>query len=155
MAHRFTITRRVEFADTDLAGIMHFANYFRYMEAAEHAFFRSLGRSVHPPADDESGLAGTGWPRVNVSCDYRAPIAFEEEVEIELLVEEVGEKSIRYQFRFWKTEGEERRFAALGRMTSVCVQMNDASGVMKAIRIPGELREKIEAAPPEALEDAE
>ena len=35
--------RRVEFAETDMAGQVHFSNFFRYMEAAEHAFFRSLG----------------------------------------------------------------------------------------------------------------
>jgi tetratricopeptide (TPR) repeat protein len=34
----FTTTRRVEFGDTDMAGIMHFANFFRFMEAAETSF---------------------------------------------------------------------------------------------------------------------
>ena len=42
----FTTTRRVEFGDTDMAGIMHFANFFRFMEAAEPDFLRSLGLSV-------------------------------------------------------------------------------------------------------------
>ena len=44
MAHAFTMQRRVEFAETDMAGILHFSNYFRFMESVEHAFFRSLGR---------------------------------------------------------------------------------------------------------------
>ena len=39
----FTTTRRVEFGDTDMAGIMHFANFFRFMERTEHAFLRTLG----------------------------------------------------------------------------------------------------------------
>src|SRR5213078_989612 len=42
----FRTTRRVEFADTDMAGIVHFANFFRYMESAEHEFLRSHGLSV-------------------------------------------------------------------------------------------------------------
>ena len=46
MSYEFQITRRVEFSETDLAGIMHFSNFFRFMESAEHAFFRSLGFSV-------------------------------------------------------------------------------------------------------------
>ncbi len=29
---RFVTTRRVEFIDTDMAGIVHFTNFFRYME---------------------------------------------------------------------------------------------------------------------------
>src|SRR3954454_25408688 len=32
----FKISRLVEFADTDMAGIMHFSAFFRFMEAAEH-----------------------------------------------------------------------------------------------------------------------
>lgn len=39
----FQTSRRVEFCDTDMAGIVHFANFFRYMEAAEHELFRNLG----------------------------------------------------------------------------------------------------------------
>ena len=46
MPYEFKITRRVEFSDTDMEGIMHYSNYFRFMETAEHAFFRSLGYSV-------------------------------------------------------------------------------------------------------------
>ncbi len=151
MAHRFTMTRSVEFADTDLAGIVHFANFFRYMEATEHAFFRSLGHSVHPGENAGGELAGTGWPRVNVSCEYRAPVGFEEEVEIELLIEEVRTKSIRYFYRFWKPEAGERKLVATGRMTSVCVRMCGSREGMKAVAIPAVLREKIEAAPAEEL----
>ena len=42
----FTTTRRVDFGDTDMAGIMHFANFFRFMESAECDFWRSIGLSV-------------------------------------------------------------------------------------------------------------
>ena len=79
-AHEFTITRRVEFSETDLAGIVHFSNFCRYMEHAEHAFFRSLDRSI---VDRDLGV---GWPRVHLSCDFKKPLRFEDEVEIQLLV---------------------------------------------------------------------
>src|SRR5260221_14772436 len=46
MPYEFKHTRRVEFSDTDMAGIMHFSNFFRFMEATETAFMRSLGLSV-------------------------------------------------------------------------------------------------------------
>ena len=42
----FSIRRRVQFAETDLAGIAHFSNFVRWMEETEHAFFRSLGMSI-------------------------------------------------------------------------------------------------------------
>ena len=94
MAHEFTITRRVEFNETDAAGIVHFSNYFRYMEYAEHAFFRSLGRSI---VDHDLDV---GWPRVHCHCDYKKPLKFEDEVEIQLLVSARTSKSLSYQFRF-------------------------------------------------------
>ena len=46
MPYEQRIRRRVEFSETDMAGIVHYSNFFRYMEAAEHEFFRALGFSV-------------------------------------------------------------------------------------------------------------
>src|SRR5271166_3324319 len=96
MPYEFKMTRRIEFADTDMAGIVHFSNFFRMMEAAEHAFFRSLGFSIHSKADGQS----IGWPRVSATCDYLRPLRFEEEVEIHLLVAEIRSRSVRYRFIF-------------------------------------------------------
>ena len=86
MSYEFQITRRVEFFETDLAGIMHFSNFFRFMEAAEYAFFRSLGFSV---TRSHNGLA-LCLPRVHAECDYAAPLCFDDEVQVRLLVERKG-----------------------------------------------------------------
>src|SRR6185295_12496285 len=98
MAFEFKLTRRVEFAETDMAGIVHFSNFFRYMENTEHAFYRSLGASVimnqlEPPL---------GFPRVHAECDYRRPIRFEETMEVHLLVREKRSKVLSYLFKFRK-----------------------------------------------------
>ena len=63
MSTEFSITRRVEFSETDLAGIMHFTNFYRWMEICEHEFLRSLGLSVDMV--DENGRFG--WPRVKAA----------------------------------------------------------------------------------------
>lgn len=146
MAHRFTCTERVQFSDTDMAGIVHFSNFFRYMERVEHAFFRSLGFSIVDPA--HMGEERVGWPRVHASCDYFSPLHFEEEFECELLVEEVRSKVVRHLIRFWKADGE---LAAEGRITAACVRRDPATGKMKAIEIPKRFRDQIEAAPVESL----
>src|SRR6187549_164595 len=101
MPHEFKSTRRIEFAETDMAGIVHFSNFFRMMEATEHAFFRSLGLKIHAAEDGVT----IGWPRVSAACDFQRPLRFEEEVEIHLLVAEVRSRSIRYQFIFRQPEG--------------------------------------------------
>lgn len=150
MTHRFTYRKRVEFADTDVAGIMHFSNFFRFMEVAEHAFYRDLGFSVHPFQEEEEGEGPkVGWPRVHASADFRLPLRFEEEVEIELLIEEIRNKTISYYFQFWKNPDseEERSVAANGRFTVVCVSMDAETRKMKAVAIPEEWREKLSVAP--------
>lgn len=150
MVHRFVHRRRVEFADTDIAGIMHFSNFYRFMESAEHAFYRSLGFSVHPfPERPELNGPSVGWPRVHASADFHLPLHFEEEVEIELIVEAIRSKSLRYFFRFWKNPDlpAERVLAATGRFAIVCVSFDAETRRMKAVAIPEEWREKIEAAP--------
>lgn len=136
----------VQFSDTDMAGIVHFANFFRFMERAEHAFFRSLGLSIVGTVDAEGKKVG--WPRVRASCDYLAPLRFEDEVQVQLLVEELRTRSIRYLFRVWKTDGT---LAAEGRIAAVCVQTDPESGGLKAVSIPAQVKDQIEVAPEESL----
>lgn len=156
MPYEFTTERRVEFSETDAAGIVHFANFFRYMESTEHAFFRLLGYSIH----DEK--LGVGWPRVKASCDYRKPLKFEDFFQIRLLVEQVRTKAITYRFVFTKTthsSGIEKiatKLIAIGSMTSVCVQLEtsaDGKRSMKAVPIPQTIKEIIVPAPKKVLEE--
>lgn len=151
MAWNFTLRRRVLFWETDLAGIMHFSNFFRWMEEAEHAFYRSLGLSVHPLQHGiQDGDTNVGWPRVAARCDYHAPLQFEEEVEVELVILELRSKAIRYRFYFRKTDAE-RKIAAVGELTVVSVGAEPGTKVMKAVSIPAEFRDRISAAPADAL----
>ena len=147
MPYEFTLSHRVEFAETDMAGIVHFANYFRMMENAEHAFFRSLGFTVH---GHESGTT-IGWPRVNAACEFLKPLRFEEVVDIQLLVADVRVRSIRYAFRFWKNEGGERIEIARGSVTAVCATVNKATGKLGALEIPETIRAAVTPAPAEML----
>ena len=145
MAYEFKIRRLVEFSDTDMAGIVHHAVYFRYMESAEHAFFRSLGLTVAPPKNTSS----VGWPRVHTEADFSAPLRFEDEVEIHLLVAEKKSKALTYAFRLRKLNTAEPYEVARGRITVVCIKM--VGGKMKAANIPKEIADKISVAPKKLL----
>jgi YbgC/YbaW family acyl-CoA thioester hydrolase len=145
MPYEIKIRRRVEFSETDMAGIVHYSNFFRYMEAAEHAFFRSLGLSIVT----STTTPPLGWPRVHAHCDYHAPLRFEEEFEVHLLVLEKKSKALSYQFRFRKV-GDNSRELARGKLTVVCVTHN-ADGSMSASHIPQEIAGQIEVAPPEVM----
>ena len=137
MGFEFTHQRRVEFAETDMAGIVHFANFFRWMESAEHAFLRSLGHSVHK----SEGGHSTGWPRLKVSCDYSKPLRFEESVEVVLSVAEVRTRSVRYVFTIRRSvDGE---VVARGETVAVHAQLDSTEGRLAAAPIPENLRAQL------------
>src|ERR1700712_3585696 len=94
----FSIVHRVQFSETDAAGVVHFANYFRWMEIVEHAFFRSLGLSVMMSHESLE----IGWPRISCGCEFFAPARFEDELTLELRVIKVGGKSLTYEVDFMK-----------------------------------------------------
>ncbi|MDG1873044.1 MAG: thioesterase family protein [Mariniblastus sp.] len=98
MPEVFKTQRRVEFRDTDTAGIVHFSNFFAYMEQAEHALLRSLGLAVICDVDDQT----ISFPRVNAECNYRNAIKFEEIIEIHVTVKNIGTKSVTYGFNFFR-----------------------------------------------------
>ena len=79
----FISTRRVEFSDTDMAGIVHFSNFYRYMEQAEHTWFRSLGLKIIEKQADQSVIS---WPRVSASCTFDAPSFYDDVLEVRLVV---------------------------------------------------------------------
>jgi len=130
----FRTSRRVEFGDTDMAGIAHFANFFRYMEAAETDFLRSLGLSV----SWQQGSERFGFPRVSVACDFKRPVRFEDVLEIAVTVEEVGQKSVRYRFDF--SLGGQK--VAVGRITTVYCRATPDHG-LESMEIPAGLRAKL------------
>lgn len=146
MAYEFKVTRRVEFSETDMAGIMHYSNFFRFMETAEHGFYRSLGFSVVMPETDPR----LGWPRVHAECDYKKPLRFEDLVEIHLLVKEKRSKALTFLFRFVKLSETPSIEVARGLLTIVCVA-HHSDGTMKAVAIPPEIGDRIDVAPPELL----
>lgn len=144
VAHEFTYARRVEFADTDAAGVVHFAAFFRFMEEAEHAFYRSLGASGYRWEEDRV----EGMPRASASCDYRRPVRYGEELEVRLVVREKTSKSLSYEAVFTVPDGEGgRREVARGRMRVVHTVRPHDSLEWRTTELPAPLREGIRVAP--------
>jgi YbgC/YbaW family acyl-CoA thioester hydrolase len=132
----FSTTRRVEFGDTDMAGIMHFANFFRFMEVAESDFLRSLGLSVSWFAD------GVKWglPRVSAACDFQKPAIFQDVLTIAVTLERLGTKSVSYRFDFSNQRGEP---LAVGRLTAVLCRTLGPDHI-ESVEIPADIRAKLE-----------
>ena len=132
----FTTTRRVDFGDTDMAGIMHFANFFRFMESAEIDFLHTVGLTV----SWREGTVKWGFPRVSVSCDFQKPARFEDVLSIAVSVEKLGAKSVSYRFDFSNQKGEA---IAVGRITSVFCRSDDPDHLV-SVEMPAEMRAKLE-----------
>src|SRR5262245_53650111 len=137
MATPYRTTRRVEFVDTDMAGIAHFSTFFRWMESAEVEFLRSRGLSVKVSWRGET----LGFPRVSAACDYLRPVRFEDVLEIAVTLETIGRKSLTYGFVF-TTGGEE---VARGRVSCVCCRVLPGGG-LESVEIPAALRARLEQA---------
>ncbi|WP_442510290.1 acyl-CoA thioesterase [Novipirellula sp. SH528] len=158
----FTTQRRVEFRDTDAAGIVHFSAFFPMMEAAEHAMLRSLGVSVmaRPTGGEHSGSQGNmespdaetpdhvTWPRVSAHCDYRAAARFEDILDITVSVLHLGNSSVEYGIQFSRTEPADQPsppgkpgpiVIAEGKLTAVCCTLSPG-GKLKKTPIPEDLR---------------
>ena len=136
MPQPFTYSRLVQFAETDLAGIAHFANFFRWMEEAEHAYFRSVGLSVRTEYQEME----IGWPRVSTSCEFLAPARFEDQLQIAVRIAKMGEKSIAWELEF----SRDGTRLAVGKTTTVCCIWSKDG--LKSVPIPADIRQKLNPA---------
>jgi 4-hydroxybenzoyl-CoA thioesterase/acyl-CoA thioester hydrolase len=148
----FQTTRRVEFRDTDAAGIVHFSAFFPMMESAEHEMLRSLGLGVMQPEETDAANRSEGahageeaafpasagmitWPRVAAACDYHGAARFEDILQIAVGIEQLGKKSVRYRIRISR-DGEP---IASGTITTVCCRLR-GGGQLQSIPIPEKIR---------------
>jgi 4-hydroxybenzoyl-CoA thioesterase/acyl-CoA thioester hydrolase len=135
---RFVHQHRVEFRDTDAAGIVHFSAFFPMMEAAEHALLRHLGLSVMQPLPTGGHLT---WPRVAAHCDYRGAARFEDVLDLIPSVEHLGTKSVRYRIDI----ARDQEAIASGTLTAVCCVMHP-DGRLESVAIPADVRGVLESA---------
>jgi acyl-CoA thioester hydrolase len=129
----FVYRRRVQFPETDASGLVHFTNFFRYVEEAEHAMWREAGLSISRP---ESGV---GFPRIAASFDYRRPLHFEDEFDVHLEVAAKTSKTLRYRAVLRK-DGD---VIAEGSLTIVCVRRR-AGEPVRAVDMPAEIASRFE-----------
>jgi YbgC/YbaW family acyl-CoA thioester hydrolase len=130
------MARRVQFHETDAAGLVHFSCFFRYLEEAEHALWRAAGLSIAPPGSE------IGWPRLATSFQFHQPLRFEDEFEICIRVAALGKRTLRYACLL--SRGRQR--IATGSLTIICVSKRP-NRPMRAVPIPAAIAARFRAAP--------
>jgi acyl-CoA thioester hydrolase len=125
------VRRRVQFSETDAAGIVHFSCFFRYMEDAEHALWRENGLSIHTPG------SAIGWPRVATAFEFHRALKFEQEFDVTIRVTEITKRAISYTCDI--TRDDQR--IATGTLKIACVaKLPDGS--MKSTDIPEDIAQR-------------
>jgi YbgC/YbaW family acyl-CoA thioester hydrolase len=133
LGQEFRLRRRVQFYETDAAGIVHFSWYFRYFEEAEHALWREAGMTIHP---EDSSI---GWPRISASCEFRKALRFEQEIEVAVHIAEMTNRIIAYAGTI--TRDGQRVATGTWRIAHVSRQPD---GSMRSADVPAAVAERLE-----------
>ena len=132
MPSEYRLRRRVQFYEVDGAGIVHFSWFFRYMEEAEHALWRSAGLSIAPTRE-------LAFPRVAATFEYRRPLRFEDEFDVLIQVTSMSERNLEYSCTLMRGD----TLIARGTMTVACVQMPEGQP-MKRVPFPAHVAAQLE-----------
>lgn len=129
--------QRIAFSQTDAAGLAHFSTYFVLMEAAEANLFRCLGLPLIQT--DSEPIAG--FPRVDVQCRFRRPVAFDELVETRLFLENIEPSRLHYRFAFLNEAGQR---CASGSMVTAYARRTQG-GDLQSTPIPEPVRNALQS----------
>ena len=130
-----TYNRRVEFAETDAAGMVHFSVFFRYMEEAEHAVWRRAGMDIYANHEERS------WPRISAKFDFKSPLRFQDEFEVRTEIATVSRSTIQWAHTLVRGE----TVIGSGTVTAVYVAKN-RDGSMTSAEIPMNITSRLRAA---------
>jgi acyl-CoA thioester hydrolase len=125
MTHRFPI--RVYYEDTDMGGIVYYANYLKYIERARSAWVREMGIDQNEMRDKD----GVVFAVRRVEADYLGPAKFDDELEVRTTTQAVtGARLVMDQ---QVVRGEEVLFSA--QVTIVCIGVGGSPA-----RLPANIR---------------
>lgn len=133
-AFPFAIRQRVRFAETDLQGVVYYANYLVYAEVGRIAYLRALGLRY------EDLLArGLDFTIGEASVRYHAPLRFDDEFDIRVRVGEIRRVSWAFEYAVDRADG-----TRCVDMTTIQVFLERET--FRPARLPDELRAVLEKA---------
>lgn len=128
MTHRLPV--RVYYEDTDMGGIVYYANYLKYIERSRSTLVGELGLDQKKMKDED----GIVFVVVRVEADYLRPARLDDELEV--VTTHHAASPMRWVFDQDVMRGEELLFRA--KVTAVCMTTEG-----KPVRLPAELRAKL------------
>lgn len=129
----FITHNKVRMHDTDMAGILYFANQFRYVHDAWEDLVESEGISFSQVLHQEDFL----FVIVHVEADYLASLNIGEHLEVHVSAEKIGTSSFTMLYNIYRDNRE-----LVGRAKTVHVTIDKAT--RKKIPIPHHLKAKLQ-----------
>lgn len=126
-----TVREKVRFVETDMMGVAHHSNYFRWFEMARVEYLREIGILLNDMMDDN-----IVFPITDVDCKYRASAKFDDYILIEAVLAEVSKVKMVFTYRVLREQ--DNMLLATGRTQNA---FTDKQG--KVIRLPDKYFEKL------------
>jgi acyl-CoA thioester hydrolase len=123
---------RVIYGDTDQMGVVYYANYLRYFEAARNEFIRAKGLRYR----DFEASYGLRLPVAEAGVTYKSPARYDDVITVEIALAEARRASARFGYRILR--GDE--LLATGFTVHACIDLEG-----RVQRMPKELLERLSA----------
>jgi len=126
----FRARLKVRFGDIDHAGIVYYPRFLHYFHVALEEFFTAIvGVEYHTVINDHR----LGLPSVHLEIDFRSPLRFGDEIDVEVRGLEMGATSVSWRYVVWKQQGapgslaegaQDRALAAEATIVTVALDMD-------------------------------
>ena len=126
---------KIRFGDIDHAGIVYYPRFLHYFHVALEEFFGQALGIDYPILIDEHRI---GLPTVHLETDFRRPLRYGDQIDVEVSVLKIGKSSMTFGYRVFKPGKEELLIE--GHNVVVCLDMDR----FKKRDIPDWLRRKLE-----------
>lgn len=135
LAVPFRAHLKVRFGDIDHAGIVYYPRFLHYFHVGLEEFFGSeVGTEYHAVINEER----VGLPVVHLEIDFRRPLRFGDEIDVEVRGLDLGRTSVTWHYAVWKQDGS---LAAEARIVTVSLDMD----TFEKRPLPAFVRERFEA----------
>jgi 4-hydroxybenzoyl-CoA thioesterase len=128
---------KVCFGDIDNAGIVYYPRFVHYFHVALEEFFASELQIEYPTVINTHRIA---FPTVHLEADFRRPLRYGDQIQVEVMVHGIGKTSITWGYRVMMV-GEDHSIVVEGNNVTVCMNMDR----FEKSPVPDWLREKLEA----------
>ncbi|MPL63507.1 putative esterase [bioreactor metagenome] len=127
-----TVREKVRFVETDMMGVVHHSNYFRWFEMGRVEYLRQAGILLTTMMEE-----GILFPITDVSCKYHASAKFDDYILIETKLAEVSRVKMIFSYEVHRES--DGVLLATGQTTNL---FTGNSG--KIVRLPAHYYSKLE-----------